>query len=127
MSCETCTQRLDITLWGLWLHTVCKAGLPMGPGCPSFHPQPKGNSQPATSPTYITSPKQHRMSSPGSQAFAHIVHALAGTAGSEDAPQPKQKAQGRAKDAPRGGGPSISGAARSLDQPVSHARIKSAS
>ena len=126
MSCETCTQRLDITLWGLWLQTVCKAGLSIGPGCPSFCPQTKGNNQPAASPTDITSPKHHSMSTPGSQAFAHIVQALAGTAGNEDATQPEQEAQGRATDAPPGGGASISGAARPLDQPVPHARIKCA-
>lgn len=50
MSCESCTQRLDITLWGLWLQTVCKSCLPMGPGCASFRPKTEGNSQPTSPP-----------------------------------------------------------------------------
>ncbi|TDP88086.1 hypothetical protein EV672_101223 [Aquabacterium commune] len=115
MSCETCTQRLDITLWGLWLHTVCKAGLSIGPGCPSFRPQPKGNNQPATSPNDITSPKHYSMSTPGSQAFAHIVQALAGTAGNKDARQPQQMARGRAHPTPPRPG---QGGLQSLETPA---------
>lgn len=128
MSCETCTQRLDITLWGMWLQTACKACQPMGPGCPSFSLKPQSNSQPTASPADSTSAQHHSMSTPGSQAFAHIVQALTGIDSSERASRPAEGSQSREAATPQGaGGASISGAARSLDQPVSHARIKSAS
>lgn len=126
MSCETCTQRLDITLWGLWLHTVCKACQPMGPGCPAFSLKPQSNSQPTASPADTTSLKHHSMSTPGSQAFAHIVQALAGIDSREGASRPAEGSQSREAATPQAaGGASISGTARLLDQPVPHARIKS--
>jgi hypothetical protein len=27
MTCQTCIQRLDVTLWGCWLATGCRVGL----------------------------------------------------------------------------------------------------
>ncbi|MDI1348757.1 hypothetical protein [Aquabacterium sp.] len=104
MSCETCAQRLDVTLWGMWLQTVCKACQPMGPGCPSFRLKSENNSQPTTSPADTTHAKHHSMGTPGSQAFAHIVQALAGIDRGEEAPRPAQESQSPEAATLRGAG-----------------------
>ena len=41
MTCQTCTHRLDVTLWGLWLATGCRVGLVLRRGCPA-HERPGG-------------------------------------------------------------------------------------
>jgi hypothetical protein len=35
-TCESCAYRLDVTLWGLWLATGCRAGLVLRRGCMAY-------------------------------------------------------------------------------------------
>lgn len=38
MNCEHCANRLDVTLWGVWLATGCRIALVLRTGCPSYQP-----------------------------------------------------------------------------------------
>ncbi len=33
MTCQSCVNRLDVTLWGLWLATGCRMGLVIRANC----------------------------------------------------------------------------------------------
>lgn len=37
-TCRTCINRLDVTLWGLWMATGCRAGLVLRCGCDMWTP-----------------------------------------------------------------------------------------
>ena len=36
MNCRNCRHRLDVTLWGVWLATGCRLGLPMLARCDAY-------------------------------------------------------------------------------------------
>ena len=33
MTCQTCANRLDVTLWGCWLASTCRVGVPLCADC----------------------------------------------------------------------------------------------
>ena len=36
MTCQTCTHRLDVTLWGCWVATGCRKGLFIRRQCETY-------------------------------------------------------------------------------------------
>lgn len=60
MTCQTCAYRLDVTLWGLWLLTVCRSGLVISGRCANHQPQECGTQSASSGRHSVTAPPLDR-------------------------------------------------------------------